>query len=107
MTGTLRYEGSNRLGKARSARWLPTWNVAAAWNMHEEEFFKKLQPAFSYLTLKASYSLTADAGPTWVTNSRVVINSYNPWRPSAGVAESGLRISDLENSSLTYEKNTN
>ena len=104
LTGTLRYEGSNRLGKARSARWLPTWNVATAWNMHEEEFFKKLQPAFSYLTLKASYSLTADAGPTWVTNSRVVINSYNPWRPSAGVAESGLRISDLENSSLTYEK---
>lgn len=104
LTGTLRYEGSNRLGKARSARWLPTWNLAAAWNMHEESFFKTLQPTLSYLTLKTSYSLTADAGPTWVTNSRVVIGSYNPWRPSASVAESGLQIFDLENSSLTYEK---
>lgn len=104
VTGTLRYEGSNRLGKARSARWLPTWNIATAYNVHEEEFFKQLEPALSHLTLKASYSLTADAGPSWVTNSRVVINSYNPWRPSASVSESGLQIADLENSSLTYEK---
>ena len=29
INGTTRYEGSNRLGKARSARWLPTWNVSA------------------------------------------------------------------------------
>lgn len=36
LTGTFRYEGSNRLGKARSARWLPTWNIGVAWNMHEE-----------------------------------------------------------------------
>ena len=28
LNGTVRYEGSNRLGKARSARWLPTWNVS-------------------------------------------------------------------------------
>lgn len=104
LTGTLRYEGSNRLGKARSARWLPTWNVAAAWNAHDEVFFRSLQPALSHLTMKASYSLTADAGPSWVTNSRVVISSYNPWRPSAGVTESGLRINSLENSALTYEK---
>ena len=64
ITGTGRYEGSNRLGKSRSARWLPTWNIAGAWNMHEEEFFKKLEPALSHFTLKASYSLTADVGPS-------------------------------------------
>ena len=104
LTGTMRYEGTNRLGKSRSARWLPTWNIATAWNAHEEDFFRKLQPVLSHLTLKASYSLTADAGPTWVTNSSVVINSFNPWRPSAGVTESGLRIDDLENRALTYEK---
>lgn len=104
LTGTTRYEGSNRLGKSRSARWLPTWNVAAAWNMHEEDWFKDLEPVLSHLTLKGSYSLTADAGPAWVSNSRVVINSFNPWRPSASVSESGLYIDDLENSDLTYEK---
>ena len=104
INGTVRYEGSNKLGKSRSSRWLPTWNVSAAWNMHEEKFFEKLQPALSNFTLKASYSLTADRGPASVTNSRVVIQSYNPWRPFASVNESGLEIYDLENSELTYEK---
>ena len=38
------------------------------------------------------------------TNSRVIIGSYNPWRPSASVTESGLEVRNLENSGLTYEK---
>lgn len=104
VNGTVRYEGSNKLGKSRSARWLPTWNVSAAWNMHEEDWFEKLQPALSNLTLKASYSLTADRGPADVSNSRVIIQAYNPYRPFASVSESGLQIYDLENSELTYEK---
>ncbi len=104
INGTVRYEGSNKLGKSRSSRWLPTWNVSGAWNMHEEAFFDELRPALSNLTLRASYSLTADRGPANVTNSRVVIESYNPYRPFASVGESGLRIKDLENSELTYEK---
>ncbi|WP_274949863.1 SusC/RagA family TonB-linked outer membrane protein [Bacteroides cutis] len=104
VNGTVRYEGSNKLGKSRSSRWLPTWNVSGAWNMHEENFFEELKPALSNLTLRASYSLTADRGPANVTNSHVVIESYNPYRPFASVGESGLRISDLENSELTYEK---
>lgn len=104
LNGTIRYEGSNKLGKSRAARWLPTWNISAAWNMHEESWFEKLRPALSNLTLKASYSLTADRGPTNVTNSRVVIQSYNPWRPFTSEKESGLEIYDSENSELTYEK---
>ncbi len=104
VNGTVRYEGSNKLGKSRSSRWLPTWNVSGAWNMHEENFFEELKPALSNLTLRASYSLTADRGPANVTNSHVVIESYNPYRPFASVGKSGLRISDLENSELTYEK---
>lgn len=104
ISGTARYEGSNKLGKSREARWLPTWNVSGAWNVHEEEFFEDVRPALSNLSLKASYSLTADRGPASVTNSHVVIGSYNPWRPFTSVRESGLIISDLENSELTYEK---
>lgn len=104
INGTVRYEGSNKLGKSRSARWLPTWNISGAWNAHEEKFFESLKPAMSHLTLKASYSLTADRGPSSVTNSRVVIGSFNPWRPFTNVKESGLEIWDLENSELTYEK---
>lgn len=104
LNGTIRYEGSNKLGKSRSARWLPTWNVSGAWNAHEEKWFESLQPTLSHATLKASYSLTADRGPANVSNSHVIIKSYNPWRPSASVQESGLQINQTQNNSLTYEK---
>lgn len=104
LNGTLRYEGSNKLGKSSSARWLPTWNISGAWNAHEERFFENLEHIMSHLTLKASYSLTADRGPYDVTNSLVDIRSKTPWRPTAGVKESALYIESLENSELTYEK---
>ena len=104
VNGTVRYEGTNKLGRARSARWLPTWNVSAGWNLHEEKFMESLYPAISHMTLKASYSLTADRGPSNVTNSMAVISSSTPWRPFTDVRESGLFISNLANTGLTYEK---
>lgn len=105
LNGTGRYEGSNKLGKALSARWLPTWNVSGAWNASEEKWFNPIfQQTLSHATLKASYSLTADGGPAFVTNSQVVYKSFNPWRPTSNVAESGIIIENLENSELTYEK---
>ena len=30
LAGTLNYEGTNQLGRSRSARWLPTWNIPVA-----------------------------------------------------------------------------
>ena len=102
INGTVRYEGTNFLGKARSARWLPTWNISGAWNAHEEDFMKGLYPVLSHLSLKASYSLTGDR-PS-VTNSFVVIKAVNPWRPFADDKESALSIDELANLALTYEK---
>ncbi|MCQ2135398.1 MAG: SusC/RagA family TonB-linked outer membrane protein [Bacteroidales bacterium] len=104
ISGTTRYEGTNKLGKARSARWLPTWNVSGAWNAHEEKWFKTIKPVVSNLTLRASYSLTADSGPANVTNSNVVISSGTPWKPNVSQHESGLYIVNLANQELTYEK---
>lgn len=100
--GTFRYDGSNRLGKARSARWLPTWNTGAAWNIHEESFFEHWRPKFSHLKFFTSYGLTADRGGA--TNSQIIIRSRNAWRPEIAAQEPELYISSLENSELTYEK---
>lgn len=102
VNGTLRYEGNNALGLTTRSRWLPTWNISGAWNAHEEKFFESFNNAFSHFTLKASYSLTADRPA--VTNALAVIQSFTPWRPSAGVTEPGLTLKELENSELTYEK---
>ena len=104
LNGTIRYEGTNKLGKARKSRWLPTWNIAAAWNIHEESFFKAVEPILSHFTLKTSYSLTADRGPADVSNSMMILKSFKPYRPFTNVQESGMYLVDLENSELTYEK---
>ena len=104
INGTFRYEGTNRMGRSRSSRWLTTWNVSGAWNAHEEKFFQALEPTLSNLTLKASYSLTADRGPADVTNSQAIIRSFSPYRPFTDIQETGLYIEDIENSELTYEK---
>ncbi len=105
INGTIRYEGTNKLGKSRSARWLPTWNVSGAWNAHEERWWAPtFGNAWTYASLKASYSLTADRGPSNVTNSLAVFQSYSPYRPSTVASETGIQLADLENSELTYEK---
>lgn len=104
VNGTIRYEGTNKLGKSRQARWLPTWNISGAWNIHEEDWMRPINNAISHLSIKASYSLTADRGPSTVTNSAVVISSANPWRPFTSVRETMLYIADLANTDLTYEK---
>jgi TonB-linked SusC/RagA family outer membrane protein len=100
---TGRYEGTNKLGRSRSARWLPTWNVGASWNVHEENWFYK-QPVFSHMTLRASYSLVADRGPSWVTNALPVYYATQAWKPEKDLFETGIVLSDLANSELTYEK---
>ena len=105
INGTLRYEGTNKLGKSRQARWLPTWNVSGAWNAHEEAWwYPTFGKAWTYASLKGSYSLTADRGPAGVTNSLAVFSSFTPFRPSTTASETGIQLYDLENSELTYEK---
>ena len=103
VNGTLRYEGTNGLGLSRQSRWLPTWNVSAAWNAHEEPWFeKKVGKVMSHFTFKASYSLTADRPP--VTNALAIIKSITPWRYFTGNSETGLYRSNPANPDLTYEK---
>ncbi|MBQ2553971.1 MAG: SusC/RagA family TonB-linked outer membrane protein [Prevotella sp.] len=103
---TARYDGSNRLGKARSSRWLPTWNVSGSWNAHEEPFFakwmEKTRGAVSHATMRLSYSLVGEQ--TAASNAYAIFNSLNVWRPTGDQQETGLQLTSLGNSELTYEK---
>lgn len=100
--GTMRYDGTNRLGKARSARWIPTWNMGLGWNVHEESFFANWRPTLSHLKVFASYGLTADRGGA--ANADIILRATTAWRPEISAQEPSLYISRLENSELTYEK---
>jgi TonB-linked SusC/RagA family outer membrane protein len=99
---TMRYDGSNRLGRSRNARWIPTWNMGLAWNAHEEEFFAQLRPTISHFKLFGSYGLTADRGGA--TNADIILRAQTAWRPEIAAQEPSLYVSRLENSELTYEK---
>ncbi len=104
INGTYRYEGSNAMGKSRSARWTPTWNISGSWNVDQEKFFEKFSKVLSHLKLKLSYSLTATPPPTAYCSSTNVFRAYNPYRVFTQDKETGIELSDLENSELTYEK---
>lgn len=41
------------MGKSRSARWTPTWNISGSWNVDQEKFFEKFNKVLSHLKLKA------------------------------------------------------
>ena len=101
---TGRYEGTNGLGKSRSARWLPTWNVGVSWNAHEEEWYEPARDILSNATLKASYSLTADRCPYGYAYAEPAYMATTLWRPNAASQEIGIDLAYLGNSELTYEK---
>ncbi|MDE7111483.1 MAG: SusC/RagA family TonB-linked outer membrane protein [Muribaculaceae bacterium] len=102
VNGTIRYEGSNKLGRSHQSRWLPTWNVSGAWNADSEEWFQN--PVLATAKLRVGYSLNADAGPAFVSNALAVYYPSRPWRQDTEAYEQALRLSQLANSELTYEK---
>ena len=108
LTGTFRYEGSNKLGKAKKSRWLPTWNVSGAWNVSDENFFRDSRfnqnGIWTYAKLRLSYSLTADAGPSSVSNALPQFYPSKPWRLLPDDAEMDLYLYNIANEELTYEK---
>ena len=103
VNGTYRYEGSNLMGKSSKARWMSTWNVSTAWNVHEESWFDKLQP-LSHLTLRASYSLTGTPPDPSFANSTAILTSTNTYRRIGSDNEPAIKVSSLANYNLTYEK---
>lgn len=99
--GTVRYDGSNKMGHSKTARWLPTWNVSGRWNVNEENFWPE-NNVVSSLILRGSYGLTANIGAA--TNSSAVYYNQISRRQYINDQETLTYISDLENSQLTWEK---
>ena len=98
---TTRYDGSNKMGKSTTARWLPTWNVSGAWNIDQEGFWPK-NNILSSARLRATYGLVANTGNA--KNSSAVYYNQITRRPYDNEKETATYISGLENSELTWEK---
>jgi len=101
--GTVRVDGSNRMGATSSARWLPTWTVAGVWNTDQENFMKDLDKStVSHLLFKASYGLNASIGNA--INSTTILKSLVTYRQNSNDQQTAINIQDLQNLSLTWEK---
>jgi TonB-linked SusC/RagA family outer membrane protein len=100
--GTVRTDGSNRMGNSSRARWLPTWTVAGVWNVDEEHFLQSLKPTLSHLMLKSSYGLNASIGNA--TNSTTILRSQITNRQYQQDQQTSISIQDLQNNDLTWEK---
>ncbi|GGH22758.1 SusC/RagA family TonB-linked outer membrane protein [Sphingobacterium alkalisoli] len=98
---TTRYDGSNKLGSSRVARWLPTWNVSGKWNIDQESFFGS-NPYLTALSIRGTYGLTASMGNA--TNSSAIFYNQVARRPYEDEKEAIIYLSSLENSELTWEK---
>lgn len=95
-----RYDGSNQLGTSRDARYLPSWNVSAAWNMMEEPFMKGLTNVFNVLKPKVSYGFNGIMGPA--TSAELTIYANQTLRPTDNEVYNS--IVSLQNKDLTWEK---
>ncbi len=101
LSGTLRDDGSNRLGSSPRARWLPTWTVSGAWNVDREKFMENVSMV-SHLTLKSSYGLNASIGDA--TNSTAILRTEITNRHYLTDQQTAISIKNLENADLTWEK---
>ncbi len=98
LSGTLRYDGSNQQGRSADARYLTSYNVSGAWNIHQEDFMKASW--INLLKLKGTYGLTGGRGPN--TSASLNLEGVVPLRPQD--QEGVIEIAGLANNGLTFEK---
>ncbi|MEM9389903.1 MAG: SusC/RagA family TonB-linked outer membrane protein [Bacteroidota bacterium] len=96
---TVRYDGSNQLGNSDQARYLTTWNVSGAWNVHNESFMESL-PFIDNLKLRATYGVSGNLPPS--ASALLNLRADVTVRPTD--VEPFLEIEDLTNTELTWEK---
>ncbi|MBS1564370.1 MAG: SusC/RagA family protein, partial [Bacteroidetes bacterium] len=100
-SGTVRDDGSNRLGNSPRARWLPTWTLSGNWNVDREKFMEGAG-WLSHLLLKTSYGLNASIGDA--TNTTAILRTNITNRYYLTDQQTQISIKNLENADLTWEK---
>ena len=102
ISASARYDGSNQLGRGAAKRWLPTWTFAGKWIISNEAFMENASRIVDFMSLRASYGLTANIPPS-ASNAMALYYNQELYRP--GNAEVGITLADLQNTELTWEKN--
>ena len=101
VNASYRREGTNQFGRARTIRYIPTWNVGGNWSIDQEAFFPKLKP-LSSLSMSLSYGMSGTI--PYVYNALPRLKTLLPFFGDANLIEPGVYIDEPANYDLTYEK---
>ena len=101
VNASYRREGTNQFGRARTIRYIPTWNVGGNWAIDQEAFFPKLKP-LSSLSMSLSYGMSGTI--PYVHNALPRLKTLLPFFGDANLIEPGVYINEPANYDLTYEK---
>ncbi len=101
VNASYRREGTNQFGRARTIRYIPTWNVGGNWSIDQEAFFTKLKP-LSSLSMSLSYGMSGTI--PYVHNALPRLKTLLPFFGDANLIEPGVYIDEPANYDLTYEK---
>ena len=101
VNASYRREGTNQFGRARTIRYIPTWNVGGNWSIDQEAFFPKLKP-LSSLSMSLSYGMSGTI--PYVHNALPRLKTLLPFFGDANLIEPGVYIDEPANYGLTYEK---
>ncbi|MDB4290239.1 SusC/RagA family TonB-linked outer membrane protein, partial [Flavobacteriaceae bacterium] len=80
INGTYTYTGDNRTGNSKTARYLPTWNISGAWNIHNESFMDNVN-WINLLKVKSTYGLSG-SNP-FDASAGLIVFGEEPLRPQA------------------------
>lgn len=101
LNATGRFDGSNKMGRSRQARWLPTWNVSGAWDVSNEKFYPT-DFLMSSARTRATYGLVGNIGNA--KNTEAIFYNAVANRPNESEKETIMNIASLANRQLTWEK---
>ena len=101
VNASYRREGTNQFGRARTIRYIPTWNVGGNWSIDQEAFFPKLK-SLSSLSMSLSYGMSGTI--PYVHNALPRLKTLLPFFGDANLIEPGVYINEPANYDLTYEK---
>lgn len=94
---TVRQSGSSLYGADK--RWANSWSFGLGWNLHNEAFFKRVEPV-KYLKLRGSVGTTGNQ--KFNTNESIATYKYNTNVVYGGIT--GAYLSNMANPYLQWEQ---
>lgn len=101
-SGSLRRDGSASF--AKESRYMTFWSLSGGWTMSKENFWDPMREVVSFLKFRGSYGISGkDAGADFLNQTLYTRTGNNPASDYLEKGNQGFYMSQLGNTSLTWE----